>query len=178
MPGDIHMWVMVLGEFFVFGAYLIVYMIDRATSSHAAYAAAQHHLSVGLGALNTIILMTSSLLVALAVIAIKHGDPKGAERRILAAGGCGVLFIVIKGYEWYREAKYFSIHNEFLSHYYVLTGVHLFHLLIGLVVLGVMVRELREPRRQRLGMIEQGALYWHMVDVVWVLIFAVLYLMR
>ena len=177
LPGDGHMWVLVLGEFVIFGSYLVVYMIDRA-STPEAYTAAQRHLDVGLGAFNTVVLLTSSLLMALAVIATKHGDPKGAERRIIGAGACGLLFIFVKAYEWHREAQYFSIHNEFLSHYYVLTGIHVFHLVVGLLVLGVLVRELRDPRKQRLGTIEQGALYWHMVDVIWVVIFAVLYLMR
>jgi nitric oxide reductase NorE protein len=177
LPGDSHIWVMVLGEFFVFGSYFVVYMLDRA-SSPDDYVASQEHLNVGLGVLNTIILMTSSLLVALAVIATKHGDAKSAERKVLAAGACGLLFTVIKAYEWHHEAQYYSIHNEFLSHYYALTGVHMFHLLVGLIVLGVVVRELRDPRRQRLGTVEQGALYWHMIDVIWVVIFAVLYLMR
>jgi nitric oxide reductase NorE protein len=178
LPGDSHMWVMVLGEFLFFGSYLVIYMMDRAASSPAAYAASQEHLDVGLGVVNTIVLMTSSLLIALAVIATQHGDPKGAERKVLAAGACGVLFIAIKGYEWYQEAQYYSTDNEFLSHYYALTGVHLFHLVVGLVALGVMVRALRDERRQPLSTVEQGALYWHMIDVIWVLIFAVLYLMR
>jgi nitric oxide reductase NorE protein len=177
LPGDGHMWVMVLGEFFVFGSYFVVYMLDRAGSPEE-FAASQAHLNVGLGVLNTIILLTSSLLVALAVIATKYADPKGAERRIVAAGACGLLFIAVKAYEWYHEARYYSIHNEFLSHYYALTGVHLFHLLVGLVALGVLVRELRDPRRRRLAVVEQGALHWHMIDVIWVIIFVVLYLMR
>jgi nitric oxide reductase NorE protein len=178
LPGDAHMWVMVLGEFFVFGSYFVVYLLDRAASSPEAYAASQAHLNVNIGVLNTVILLTSSLFVALAVIDTKHGDAKGAERKVLAASGCGLLFVAIKAYEWYQEAQYYSIDDEFLSHYYGLTGVHLFHMLVGFIVLGALVRELRDPRRQRLNTIEQGALYWHMIDVIWVLIFAVLYLMR
>jgi nitric oxide reductase NorE protein len=178
VPGDVHMWVMVLGEFLVFGSYFVVYMIDRDVSSPAEYAASQAHLNIGLGLVNTIILMTSSLLVALAVIATKHGDPRGAERNILAAAGCGVLFVAIKAFEWYHLAQYYSIDDEFLSHYYALTGVHLFHLRLGLVAHGVLVGELRDTRKQRLATVEQGAIYWHMVDVIWVFIFAVLFLMR
>ena len=178
LPGDGHMWVMVLGEFLVFGSYFVVYMIDRSTTSPEAYAASQEHLNVNLGVINTLILLTSSLLVALAVIDTKHRDPKAAEKKILAAGACGAVFVAIKAYEWYQEAQYYSIDNEFLTHYYALTGVHLFHMLVGFIVLGMLVRELRDPRRQRVGTVEQGALYWHMVDAIWVVIFAVLYLMR
>lgn len=64
----------------------------------------------------------------------------------------------------------------FFSFYYVITGVHLIHVLIGLIVLGVLVRELRTRRRSSL--VESGAVYWHMVDLLWVVIFGLLYVMR
>jgi nitric oxide reductase NorE protein len=62
--------------------------------------------------------------------------------------------------------------------YYTLTGVHLFHVLLGLVILAIMLRELRDPRLRRVSAVEAGAIYWHMVDLLWVIIFALLYLMR
>ena len=62
--------------------------------------------------------------------------------------------------------------------YYVLTGVHLIHVLIGLIVLGVIVRELRNPSRRRASVVEASAVYWHMVDLLWVIIFGLLYVMR
>ena len=60
----------------------------------------------------------------------------------------------------------------------MLTGVHLFHVALGLVILGVVVRELRNPRRRRVAMVESGAVYWHMVDLLWVVIFALFYVLR
>ena len=66
----------------------------------------------------------------------------------------------------------------FYSFYYVITGVHLVHVLIGLIVLGVAVRELRNPSRRRESVIESSAVYWHMVDLLWVIIFALFYVMR
>jgi nitric oxide reductase NorE protein len=66
----------------------------------------------------------------------------------------------------------------FYSFYYVITGVHVVHVLIGLIVLGVLVRELRNPGRRRTWMAEAGAIYWHMVDLLWVIIFALVYVMR
>jgi nitric oxide reductase NorE protein len=62
--------------------------------------------------------------------------------------------------------------------YFALTGVHLFHVLIGLLVLAALARELRDPSRCRPAKVEAGALYWHMVDLVWVVMFALLYLIR
>ena len=68
--------------------------------------------------------------------------------------------------------------NEFFSFYYVLTGVHMLHVMLGLIILGVSVRELRAPKRRRITLVEQGATYWHMVDLLWIVIFGLLYVMR
>jgi nitric oxide reductase NorE protein len=66
----------------------------------------------------------------------------------------------------------------FFSFYYVITGVHLVHVVIGLIALGVVVRELNNPGRRRLMVVESAAMYWHMVDLLWVIIFGLLYVMR
>jgi hypothetical protein len=89
------------------------------------------------------------------------------------------VFIVCKVYEWSTEgAQGHAIsNNNFFMFYYMLTGVHLFHVLLGLLILGV-VRELRNQRRRRMFMVESGATYWHMVDLLWIVIFALLYVMR
>jgi nitric oxide reductase NorE protein len=62
--------------------------------------------------------------------------------------------------------------------YYMLTGVHMFHVLLGLLILGVVVREVKNPRKRRVPMAESGAIYWHMVDLLWIVIFGLLYVMR
>ena len=68
--------------------------------------------------------------------------------------------------------------NEFFTFYYMLTGVHMFHVTLGLLILGIVVRELRNPRKRRLSMVEAGAVYWHLVDLLWIVIFALLYVLR
>jgi nitric oxide reductase NorE protein len=90
------------------------------------------------------------------------------------------VFAALKTVEWYREISrgYTLPRNEFWMFYFALTGVHLFHVLIGLVVLAALVRELRHRELRRQAWLESGALYWHMVDLVWVFVFATLYLMR
>jgi nitric oxide reductase NorE protein len=176
IPGDGHMWFMVLGDLVIFGAYFIIYMFDRGMSPEA-YVNTQRLLSVDVGVVNTIVLLTSSLFAALAVIYTRHGSPNTAIRMVYATGICGVLFALTKVYEWHHMAQYASIHDEFISYYYVLTMTHLFHVFVGLVVLGIVVKELRNPRKRRLEMVEQGVLFWHMVDVIWLFIFPMLYLM-
>lgn len=178
LPGDVDMWVMVLGDLFFFGCYFVTYMVFRAMSTED-FTAAQRHLSVGIGVANTVVLLTSSLFAALAVIAVREGALRHARRLLMATGGCGVLFTLIKAYEWHAEiSQGHTIQNEFFGFYYVLTGVHLVHVALGLLILGIAVRELRAPHRRRATIVEQSVLFWHMIDLLWVVIFAVLYLMR
>ena len=178
LPGDGSMWVMVLGDMAIFGAYFLIYMVHRAMSP-VEFLSAQQHLDVTIGAINTIVLLTSSLFVARAVDAARTEKPVRSIRLIYAAGACGLLFVAIKAYEWsVKIADGYTVSNEFFSFYYVLTGVHLLHVGMGLVVLGVCVRELRSPLRRRISLVEQGAIYWHMVDLLWLVIFGLLYVMR
>ena len=178
LPGDGHMWFMVLGDLIIFGLYLIIYMAFRAANPDE-FLAAQQHLNVTIGVINTVVLITSSWFVAQSVLAIRAGDRAKAITLTYGGAALGVLFLMIKVYEWSSEiTRGYTNSNEFFSFYYVLTGVHLFHVLVGLIVLGVVVRELRNPRRSRPSMVEQGATYWHMVDLLWVVIFALLYVVR
>jgi nitric oxide reductase NorE protein len=178
LPGDSHMWVMVLGDLVIFGAYFLIYLVHRAMAPDA-YLAAQQHLNVTVGVLNTMVLLTSSLFVARSVYAARGDRPEDAIKLTYAAAGCGVLFIAIKAYEWAVELRRgFTVRDEFFSFYYVLTGVHMVHVVLGLIVLGVSVGELRAPLRRRASLVEQGAVYWHMVDLLWIVIFGLLYVMR
>jgi len=179
MPGDGAMWVMVLGDFIIFGSYFVIFMIYRAMAPHE-FLESQQHLNLNVGALNTLVLLTSSWFVARSVQAVRAGDHSRGLRLTYLGGLCGVLFIVIKAYEWTAKvaAGYTMPSNQFFMFYYMLTGVHLFHVGLGLLILGIVVRELRNPRRRRLSMVESGATYWHMVDLLWIVIFALLYVMR
>ena len=179
MPGDGAMWVMVLGDFVFFGAYFIIFMIQRAMAPEE-FLQSQQNLNLGIGVANTLVLLASSWFIARSVQVARSGDHNGAIRLTYLGGACGVLFILIKAYEW--SAKIAAGHtmpsNEFFLFYYMLTGVHLFHVGLGLLILGIVVRELRNPRRRRLSMVESGATYWHMVDLLWIVIFGLLYVMR
>lgn len=178
LPGDGHMWLMVLGDLIVFGLYFAIYMVFRALATEE-FLAAQQQLNVTIGVVNTIVLVTSSWFIARSVIAVRAGDRHRAIRLTCVGGLCGLVFIAIKAYEWTHQITQGNTNsNEFFSFYYVLTGVHLFHVGLGLLILGVMVRELRNPRRARTSMVEQGATFWHMVDLLWVIIFALFYVMR
>ncbi|BBZ03188.1 cytochrome c oxidase subunit III [Mycolicibacterium chitae] len=178
LPGDLDMWIMVLGDILIFSGYFVIFMIYRAMNPEE-FLRAQQHLDVNIGVLNTVILLTSSWFIARAVISARAGRHVQSIRLVYGAGICGVLFMVFKSYEW--ASKISAGHTNadtFYSFYYVITGVHLLHVLIGLIVLGVVIRELRNPARRRTSMVESGAVYWHMVDLLWVIIFGLLYVMR
>jgi nitric oxide reductase NorE protein len=178
-PGDGHMWVMVLGDLIIFGAYFIIFMVYRAMKPQE-FLASQQHLNINIGVLNTLVLLASSWFIARSVYAARAGEHSAALRLTYLGGLCGVAFILIKAYEWSTEvAQGHTISsNDFFMFYYMLTGVHLFHVSLGLLILGVVARELRNPRRRRMFMVESGATYWHMVDLLWIVIFALLYVMR
>ncbi|AKS31334.1 cytochrome c oxidase subunit 3 [Mycolicibacterium goodii] len=176
LPGDGHMWVMVLGDLVIFAGYFVIFMIYRTTNPDE-FLRAQQHLAINIGVLNTVVLLSSSWFIARAVLTARAGRHATAVRHVFAGGALGVVFMVIKGYEWFTKIHAGQTNSEmFFSFYYVITGVHLVHVLIGLIVLGVLVRELRT--RARASLVESGAVYWHMVDLLWVVIFGLLYVMR
>jgi nitric oxide reductase NorE protein len=179
LPADGSMWVFVLGDLVIFGAYFLIFMIYR-NQNHQLFLDSQRHLSLTIGTVNTLLLLTSSWFVANSVLATRAGQYRKALVLTLWGGGCGVLFALIKAYEWSSKiaAGLTFPHNDFYMFYYMLTGIHLFHVLLGLVFLGVVVAELRNPHKRRPAMVETGATYWHMVDLLWVVIFALLYVMR
>ncbi|WP_085178446.1 cytochrome c oxidase subunit 3 [Mycolicibacterium iranicum] len=174
---------MVLGDLIIFGSYFVIFMVHR-TMAAPEFLAAQQHLNLTIGALNTVVLLTSSWFVARSVVKARAGDIAAALRLTYFGGACGVAFIAIKAYEWTAKITAgqtmggSSQFGEFFNFYYMLTGVHLFHVLLGLLIMGIVVRELRNPRKRRMSMVESGAIYWHMVDLLWVVIFGLLYVMR
>ncbi|MGH3968837.1 MAG: cytochrome c oxidase subunit 3 family protein [Mycobacterium sp.] len=179
LPGDGSMWVFVLGDLIIFGAYFIIFMVYR-TQQRELFLASQQHLSLSIGVVNTLVLIASSWFVARGVQATRGGDHDRAVRLTACGGACGVLFMLIKAYEWSAKiGQGLTLpHNDFFMFYYMLTGVHLFHVALGLVILGVVIVNLRSPGQRRPSMAEAGATYWHMVDLLWIVIFALLYVMR
>ncbi|SEA35546.1 MULTISPECIES: cytochrome c oxidase subunit 3 [unclassified Mycobacterium] len=177
LPADKDLWVFVLGDFVIFGSYFVIFMISR-HQERDLFIESQRHLSLNIGVVNTLVLLASSWFVARAVQLTRGGEFDRARKLTIGGGLCGVLFMVVKAYEW--AAKIAQGHtfpsNNFFMYYYMLTGVHLFHVAIGLVFLGVAYAELRNGKR--VAHVETGATYWHMVDLLWVVIFALLYVMR
>ena len=179
LPADRDLWVFVLGDFVIFSSYFLIFMVYR-NQQHALFLESQRHLNVGIGMANTLVLLTSSLFIATAVRAARAGKYVKAGRLTVLSALCGVVFTAIKAYEWWAKISIGMTFtkNDFFMFYYLLTGVHLFHVVLGLIFLGVVFFELRSPQHRRPSVVESGAVYWHMVDLLWIVIFALIYLMR
>ena len=179
VPGQPDMWAFVLFEALVFTSYFTVYVIRR-TQSPALFLQSQAHLDLRVGAFNTLVLLVSSCSVARCVQAAREGSFRAALNDAYLTILFGFVFLVSKVLEWKAEiAQGFTFTtDEFFSFYYFLTAIHFLHLLIGFVVLGVAVYQIRSPAGGSQELVETCATYWHTIDFLWVLIFALLYVMR
>ena len=179
VPGQPDMWAFVLFEAFVFTAYFSVYVFSRARSPDL-FRESQLHLDLRVGVFNTLVLLTSSLFVARCVQAAREGAYRRATTNAFLTLLFGFVFLLSKLREWAVEiGRGFTFTtNEFFSFYYFLTAIHFLHLLIGLGVLAIVVHQLWSPVRRSQETIETCATYWHTIDFLWVLIFALLYVMR
>jgi nitric oxide reductase NorE protein len=178
LPGDGAMWFFVLGDMIIFASYFVAFMIFRAHEV-GAFAAAQQNLFLDMGVVNTLLLLFSSWVAARAVLAARAGDGQRTVRLLAATATCGAVFIVLKLFEWWLEvgAGHTFPSGTFMSFYYVLTGVHMLHVVMGLIILTVVIAHVR-ANTARPQVVEQATTYWHMVDLLWVIIFALLYVMR
>ena len=179
VPGQPDMWVFVLFEALVFTSYFTVYIIRR-TQSLDLFLQSQAHLDLRVGVFNTLVLLVSSWSVARCVQAAREGAFRAALNDAYLTMLFGFVFLVSKVLEWATEIEQgFSFTtDEFFSFYYFLTAIHFLHLLIGFVVLGVAVSQIRSPAGRSPELVETCATYWHTIDFLWVLIFALLYVMR
>lgn len=179
VPGQPDMWVLVMIEAMTFSAYFVVYTVYYRRSP-ALFLESQGHLDLAFGAVNTLVLLTSSWFIARCVERSRESNYGAALANLGATVFGGLLFAGLKLYEWSVEiGKGFTFStNAFFSFYFFLTGMHLLHVLVGFIALGVVFYQLKSPVRRSQELIETGATFWHMVDFLWVIIFALLYVMR
>ena len=173
LPGDLMMWVLIVSELLVFGAGLAAFLGVRITDP-AGFAAAQDHLHRALAGINTLVLVSSGWLAARAVRSAEAARPGTTRWHLAGAAALGGVFLAIKAVEYAGNAAagIGMTSGGFFTFYYLLTGFHAAHVIAGIVILGL-VGWRAEPRA-----VEVGAAFWHMVDLVWVLLFPVIYLLR
>jgi nitric oxide reductase NorE protein len=179
VPGQPDMWAFLLFETLVFTAYFGFYLFYRARSAEL-FLHAQAQLDLRIGVFNTLVLLLSSWSVARCVQSSRAGAYAAALRDVFITAAFAAVFLFFKVFEWARLVRMGNgfDSNDFFTYYFFLTGIHFVHLLIGFVVLGVIVYQLRGPARRSQELVETCATYWHTVDFLWVLIFALLYVVR
>ena len=181
LPGEAGVWVFVLGDMLIFALFFSVFVYYRGLDV-AAFNTAQATLNQNYGALNTIILLFSSWFVVLGVVDIREQAGRYAARLFALGFICGAAFAAVKFFE-YREKLQAGIGistNDFYMYYFIFTGLHLLHVVIGMGVLAFLWTLARRGVTDdaQLRMVESGGVYWHMVDLLWIVLFPLLYLMR
>ncbi len=181
LPGDFAIWIFILAEMLVFGVMFIVYAFARSNQLEV-FNASQLTLSRGLGTLNTIILITSSYFVVRAVSAIKSGNATLSARWLLGGMLLGGMFVLVKLWEFHEkfESGITLETNDFYMYYLILTSFHLMHVLMGMIILACIVYKLKHgaySAQEHFG-VETGASFWHMVDLLWIVLFPLIYIIR
>ena len=179
VPGQPDMWAFVLFETLVFTAYFGFYLFSRGRNPER-FLHSQAQLDLRIGVFNTLVLLLSSWSVARCVQSSRAGAYRAALRDVTITAALAAVFLFFKVFEWVRLVRMGNglDSNDFFTYYFFLTGIHFVHLLIGFVALGVIVYRLRSPQRRSQELVETCATYWHTVDFLWVLIFALLYVVR
>jgi cytochrome c oxidase subunit 3 len=188
---SLGMWIFLATEVMFFGGMFLGYSVYRGMYSKA-YAEASRHLDVLLGGINTGVLLLSSLTMALAVRAAQLGGRRTVVLFLLATIALGSVFLGIKALEYYHKYEEHLIpgrHFEFsepnakhaqifFSFYFVMTGMHALHMVIGIGIMLILITLTRKKRfsAEYYFPIEMAGLYWHFVDIVWVFLFPLLYL--
>ncbi len=179
LPGEPGLWVLVLGDLFVFSIFFVTIAAEH-SSRPEAFEQAQAALNHAFGLANTLLLLTSSLFVALAASRLREGA-SGARPLLFSAMACGAGFVVIKLSEYAEKirAGLNVASSEFFTLYFAFTGIHLAHVLLGLGVLAVLAARARTSAAPAHGkLVEGGAIFWHLVDLLWIILFALFYLAR
>lgn len=214
LSSNLGMWFFLVSEVMFFSGLIAAYAVYRAQSP-VAFELASKHMDLWVGFINTLVLLTSSFTMALAVRCSQVGDNKGIVRYLIATGVLGTVFLGVKGTEWKAEIDHHlfpgahfvvpaedakamqeasvgpdgqldrTLYARTLGHfqmmfalYFFMTGVHAFHMIVGIAAVGIfaVLAQIRWFSGYGTTQIEVLGLYWHFVDVVWVFLYPLLYL--
>jgi heme/copper-type cytochrome/quinol oxidase subunit 3 len=174
--GKLAVWWVIGSEIVIFGGLLSCYILLRLF--HGSWAEEAAHTNTLAGAINTFILLTSSLSIVLAHHAAEHGDHKKAFKFIWLTILGGLGFLTVKSIEWSGEIHHgLTITKSlFWSFYYVAAGLHGLHVIAGMVIMAIISFDVR--KKEQLHRVELIGLYWHFVDIVWIFLFPLLYIAK
>jgi cytochrome c oxidase subunit 3 len=185
----IGMWLFLFTELLFFGGMFLLYAVYRSSYPAEFHSAAKEE-DLLLGSINTMVLLTSSLTIAIAISAIRKGNRQLSSLMQMATILFAVCFLIIKYFEWaakiskgiYPDSPILLAQEKgdilFFGLYFVMTGIHGLHVLLGIIVIAIMLFYTRRGviDRDNFAKLENTGLYWHFVDIVWIYLFPLFYL--
>ena len=183
------MWIFIFTEILLFGGLFLVYAVYRHLYPQEFHYAAMQ-LNVSFGAANTVILLVSSMTIAMSVTAIQKGDRKLCLLLIALTLFLALFFLVNKYFEWGHKIEHHIYPGSdmvlgfkhgailFFGLYFFMTGLHAFHVIVGMILLTVIFFRVRSGsvNAGKHMLLENGGLYWHLVDLIWIFLFPLFYL--
>lgn len=185
------MWLFLFTELILFGGMFIVYAVYRFKFGQEFHLAAKE-LDRFIGTINTIVLLTSSLTVAMSITAIQLGKKKLSLFLVGTTIILALAFLVNKYFEWSHKIEHgiYPGSPELLNKppgeilyfglYYTMTGLHALHVIVGMVILAVVMVSIKKEtiNKDSFVRLEAGGLYWHLVDIIWIFLFPLFYLLH
>ena len=175
--GRLAVWWLLGSEIVIFGGVLVAYLTHRLGHGED-FALQAAHTDVRIGAINTFVLLTSSLSAVLAHVAAEKNDAKKASLYMWLTVLGGAIFLCFKSYEWYVEISHgYTIQSHpFWGFYYTAAGIHASHVIVGMIIMAYIA--FRAGQGKFLNRVELAAIYWHFVDLVWIFLFPLLYIAK
>lgn len=187
--GKMGMWIFLFTELFLFGGLFLVYAVQRFQFSEDFHMAALELDSL-IGTINTVVLLVSSMTVAMSITAVQKGKNNQAVWLLLVTLLLALVFMVNKYFEWSHK---FHLHlypgsevmknlpngeTQFFGLYYMMTGLHALHVIAGAILIIISLVRVRSGRinKEKYLLLENSGLYWHLVDLIWIFLFPLLYL--
>ena len=179
-PAEPGVWLFVFADMCIFALYFAVFAWEKSLHQ-SSFAESQATLNTLFGGLNTVILLVSSYFMATAVQAARSNKPSLFSRSLNITALCGLAFLIVKAFEYTEKfnAGITIYTNEFYRNYFAFTGFHMVHVIIGLSLLLYMMYfsgNQQDRIESDIKTVEGVGLYWHMVDLLWVVLFALIYL--
>jgi cytochrome c oxidase subunit 3 len=183
------MWIFIFTELLLFGGLFLVYAVSRAKYFEDFHVAA-HQLNVFIGAINTILLLVSSMTIAMSITAIQNNHKQFALILLSITFFLAFIFLVNKYFEWGLKIHHHLYpgsdlvltlkHGEilFFGLYFFMTGLHAFHIIVGMSLIGYVFFRVKNNKikHDNFQLLENAGLYWHLVDLIWIFLFPLLYL--
>lgn len=185
------MWLFLFTEILLFGGLFIVYFIYRSLNSDA-FLHASYELDVVMGTINTVVLITSSLTIAMSISALQMGKVRLSLNLQWATLAFALIFLIIKYFEWGAKFEhglfpgmehYTNLpagEKLFFFLYFFMTGLHALHIIVGGIFIGVVMKKVKDRAvtGERISLLENSGLYWHLVDLIWIYLFPLFYLIH